>query len=82
MTIDLKATYETVDALQHNRHYADIRSLMYYCANALANDGEDVPNVLSRNCRSCDNLGCGNICSTCMADLPIVGIKTQYMPKG
>lgn len=85
MTIDLKATYETIDALQHNGHYDDIRSIMGYCANALGNDGEKIPDVVSRFCPDCANftgLVDNKCCTKCREDLVNTGFKTQFATGG
>ena len=42
MTQDLKATYETIDALQLEGDYNELRQLAQYVIDAITNDGESL----------------------------------------
>ena len=44
MTIDLKSTYDTIESLQHNEDYDEIRQIVEFATAALVNDGESVKN--------------------------------------
>lgn len=42
MTEDLKATYETIDSLQMQENYDELRQIVEYATAALKNDGEKI----------------------------------------
>jgi len=46
MTIDMGATTETIDALQLQGDYDEIREILQYAVAALMNDGEVVGDLI------------------------------------
>lgn len=58
MTIDLDATFGTIDALQLKGDYEEIQQIIQYASDAILNDGEKLQLIVSANAEARKLVAC------------------------